>query len=333
MRRGILRGLRSRTGRGLVLAVAAVALVSFGAPVVASPAAASVAGFTVERTFPNQVTSLSGFSCTPKRACVGVGQLSNNTPATFTSSDGGAHWELATDYTDLATLNAVSCVSATTCVAVATQSGTSDAASVVSTDGGRTWSAPANVGRLTSPFGVSCASAAHCVAAGQGASGPGAAVSVDGGAHWKPSRFPADGAYGTLGSVDCPTVSDCTAFVAGGATAYYSTDGGTRWQGATVPSEVGVIDSVTCAPKSVECFAAGQGDQCPCDRVSAVGQLSFDHDVLRGGIEHGLHRRGRDPLRGRRIELGPRITPVDRRRPLQHLVLLDRGVCGRRLRD
>ena len=129
-----------------------------------------------------------------------------------------------------AALAAVSCPSASTCVAVGGMGGL-----IVSHDGGASWvEASVPTGHLL--YGVSCANPSWCAAVGDGGA---IVVTSDGGASWAAA---ASGTASTLDTVSCPAPGHC---VAAGAVVVVTTTTGFSWH--VVTSTAGTTYSaVTC---------------------------------------------------------------------------------------
>jgi hypothetical protein len=144
----------------------------------------------------------------------------------------------------LVTLNGVSCVDATHCVAVGSTS--SRTAAIEATTDGSTWitqTVPAGVGFLSS---VSCVDATHCTAVGDGI------VATTNGSTWLPESAPG----GFLDSVACTDATHC---IAVGGLDWVSTTDGSNWvvQFATAPSSFYTFNGVSCVSSS-DCLVVGE---------------------------------------------------------------------------
>jgi hypothetical protein len=136
---------------------------------------------------------------------------------------------------------AVSCASATFCVAV-------DSRGNASTWNGSTWTAPGAIAPGTWLTSVSCPLAGACTAVGFG----GTVVTLSHGAWSGPATI---GGGQNLFSVSCPSTSFC---VAGGARSVLVEDGG-RWQAVPgLPSAQ--YQSVSCASRSMCLVVNGTGE-------------------------------------------------------------------------
>jgi hypothetical protein len=173
--------------------------------------------------------------------------------------------------------NAVSCPSATECVAVGAD-GTFGGVASTSLNGGSTWAQgrmDANEPQLES---VDCFSTSICVAVGQGAS----VRSIDGGKTWTSSTVPTSNT--TLLGVSCPSAMTCVSVgVSPGEAGPYagqllvSTNGGTSWSVPTLPAMVGALGSVDC-PTSTFCVSVGSSIV-----VSTDGGVTWSQRTVTGG--------------------------------------------------
>jgi len=157
-------------------------------------------------------------------------------------------------------LNAISCRSASLCVAV----GAFGATRVTTHPYSQIWNGtawrvlvtpgPAHAHVLNS---VSCASRTNCVAIGE-ASYRSLFADAWNGRRWRvltvPSQAPA------MNSVSCPTVSDCMAVGSSNGNAVAAEWDGKAWQALTMPAVTGAVKnglgSVSCA-RSTSCIAVG----------------------------------------------------------------------------
>ncbi|HTX00311.1 MAG TPA: DUF6531 domain-containing protein, partial [Acidimicrobiales bacterium] len=154
-------------------------------------------------------------------------------------------------------LDAISCATATSCVA----SGSTPAAGVVaSSDGGATWFAPPPSSidaswesTYSSLDAISCPAAGNCYAAAQNGT---LYASSNDGLSWTEQSLPT-GAQAIRG-VSCPSTDLCYAIGSGGAV-YANADGGADWSTVTAgPSGLSElhINALQCLSSS-ECFAVG----------------------------------------------------------------------------
>ncbi len=152
--------------------------------------------------------------------------------------------------------NAVSCPSATECVAVGGDANLGGVAST-SLNGGGTWSQGAMEANEPQLDAVDCSTTSVCVAVGQGAT----VRSTDGGKTWTSNAIPTTNT--TLLGVNCPSATTCVSVgVSPNATGPYggqlliSSNGGTTWSVPTLPASMGALGSVDC-PTSTFCVAVG----------------------------------------------------------------------------
>lgn len=219
--------------------------------------------------WPNSIDCVSASTCW----LAGQDEAHSVAPALVETTDGGATWTqlsnlpAITPYDPNGTyqLNGISCVSASSCVAVGGLNYSDGKAVVITTaDGGSSWTLSSDPTLLKSQqlFGVSCLTTSggsvRCVAAADAlaAAGPVTLVSKDGGATWgHRQRFDTTGWFS---SVACATVHRC--WVAGGGTSVAlagSLDGGTSW--STVSSDTTDEEgSVSCLNGRV-CVTAVDG--------------------------------------------------------------------------
>ena len=143
------------------------------------------------------------------------------------------------------------------------------------TDGGRSWIAHAGPPGLKSLLGVSavaCPSASTCVAVADGYGSAASYATTDGGESWTTEQLPTDFVPHDL---QCTSTANCvvTGFYQspGGSqttaagTVLYTTDGGTTWTTASLPSGLGSLGTVSCAT-ATDCLATfnaadGQGSE------------------------------------------------------------------------
>ena len=218
----------------------------------------------------------NSLDCVSATTCWLVGQdepqgLVN--PSVVETTDGGTTWTVfsnlpaitATDPNGTYDLNGISCLSATSCVAVGGLNYPDGTATVISTaDGGATWtlSTDPTLSRLQQLFGVSClptaAGVTRCIAAGAAlaAAGPVTLVSPDGGTSWgQKQKFDNTGWFN---SISCASAHRCWAAGGGTSVALAGTvTGGTSW--STVTSDTTNEDgSVACLTNQI-CVATTDG--------------------------------------------------------------------------
>ncbi|MGO8870671.1 MAG: hypothetical protein ACLQPH_04580 [Acidimicrobiales bacterium] len=138
---------------------------------------------------------------------------------------------------------AVSCATATDCVAVG-----QDSAIITTTDGGAVWN-PGTLPGIDAGAeleAVSCRAADDCVTVGD----DGAVFTTDGGSSWSTGSG-VDTSSG-LTAVSCASTVDCVAV--GEVSA--ATDGGSTWSALPAPAGV-FFESISC-PSTSECVAVGE---------------------------------------------------------------------------
>lgn len=213
-----------------------------------------------------------GLVCPTSTTCytqeIGLPTGGDSSPATAieVTLDGGATWTQVSLPDGTLTSTGLACVDASNCAAGATDGG--NAVFVTTDDGGQTWTVQPGPSQLSSSFqffDVACTTAASCIAIGGESPTDGSSseayfslTTSDGGQDWADSAYPAGF---VPEAVNCSTAGDCetagfesptspnTPGTPGGA--LYSTDGGSTWAAASVPSDAGPLVSISCD---------GQGD-------------------------------------------------------------------------
>ena len=229
---------------------------------------------------------LSAVSCTSPTACTAVGQVQSTlfVSAALAERWDGAAWTVQSTPADPtgstnATLEAVSCPSATFCMAVgkSVDEATGRSRSLVAQWNGTSWTlnpAPSLARETFSEFtGVSCASATSCMAAGGFSTATGALRSDSvfaeqwNGTSWRAftPRAPTGTTYANFTGVSCTAANACTA--AGG----FSTQTGDsfpraplaeRWNGSnwtvqTTPNPASTGFTAAACPTATACTAVG----------------------------------------------------------------------------
>lgn len=223
--------------------------------------------------------SLTAVSCPTSAVCLAVGNASSSAGVQSTLVElwnGGAWHAQATPSitgSTSATLQAVWCASATSCVAVGGASMSSGAENTLAeTLSGTTWSVTASPdpvpGGTNELDGVTCTAVTWCEAVGQDrnlTTGQGAAVVEDlRGTSWATQSPVASGQISQFTGVSCPTTTSC---VAGGfsattatVTALAESGDGTSWDLTPVVSPTGVkssdLNDVSCS-SATACTAVG----------------------------------------------------------------------------
>jgi hypothetical protein len=211
--------------RGLLITAAAATLV-----MCAAPAASAASGWAIQSTpSPSGATSsgLSAVSCTAPTNCIAVGSygLAGGGTATLAEYWDGSTWAIQPTPNpagaQAAGLDAVSCASAASCMAVgsSTPPGTeAPSATLAEYWDGSTWTIEPTPTRphSNSLLGVSCPSATTCVAVGKETSRqpiPRALAERWNGSTWATQTLatPASGIDMSLNAVSCTTGASCTA--------------------------------------------------------------------------------------------------------------------------
>ncbi len=244
---------------------------------------------SVAPSSPQQVSSLSGVSCSSASDCVALGEAeASATGAAITTSDGGSAWAPASFPSGAGLLDAVSC-QGSSCVAVGSAPELSGGIAASSADGGMSWSTagvPTGTGNLSA---LSCPSSTTCYAAGRLTTGGAAVVSSsDGGSSWI-SAAAAPPGLGGLRAVACPTGTQCVVAgrptTAGGPGIAFTTDGGASWSEAAGPALLRSLDGLACSSVSA-CVAVGGGlpGEGAVVLYSSDGGASWQSGVLPAGV-------------------------------------------------
>ncbi|MCL4448359.1 MAG: IPT/TIG domain-containing protein [Actinobacteria bacterium] len=226
-------------------------------------------------TLPSGVLTFYGVNCVGSSNCWAVGENTSGTATIVETSDSGSTWASQPVSSGVAVLNSVACLSTTSCFAVgrSAQSGV-----VLSTsDGGTTWGTAYTASKTSGLNSISCnASGSVCVAVGAGVyNGNPATYYNDGvvlvGTASSGSALSWSTAYTETTATDllgvsCSTATNCTAVgdspnfhVAPSftnPTIFTTSNGGSTWSVTKAPSDVSVLDSVSCFSSTV-CFAGG----------------------------------------------------------------------------
>ncbi len=239
---------------------------------VAASTPTPVENWVVQNPSPDS-NPIFAMSCPTTTTCFGAGF-----DGLLRTINGGSTW---VEQTTTNVMNAISCASASTCVAVdgsgagmwtsnggnlwtstTIKGGTSlwavscpstmvcfvtgSGGSILRTgDGGATWSAQASV-TANSLYSISCPSTTVCVAVGAG----GTTVRTTDGSSWTAGSLGPAALYG----ISCPTTTTCAA-VGPSGNSPVSKDGGATWSYG-VSGSTSTLAAVSC-PSDAQCFAAG----------------------------------------------------------------------------
>ena len=230
---------------------------------------------------------LTAVACATARRCWAVGVAGPDpVPATgvtviAATTNGGQSWK-AQDVAGGTTpqLSAVSCPTATECLAVGSDGASLPGSGVVvsTTDAGATWSAASTPRNALVVSSVFCASPVDCTAVVSDGVSTWSAHSADFGQSWTqegnlPQLFVPGNDLTCMAGGTCvdagyvPTTNGH-----GEGAVAVSADGGQTWALATVPQGVGVLQSTACLSASI-CLAAGTTGTTVSDIVPAAGEL------------------------------------------------------------
>ncbi len=173
-----------------------------------------------------------------------------------------------TSLSTAATISALSCSSASTCLAVGSAAGPPEGFVAATTDGGRTWGQqllPAGVMHLRA---LACLSADHCVAAGNRTDGPALLGTSDGGRTWRSLTYPTD--VRSLASVSCAARRCWAVGSTRGAAVLLSGADDTPWTASPVPIKATALSAIGCTADrgSATCMAVGSAHSTPVALVS-----------------------------------------------------------------
>jgi len=194
------------------------------------------------------------------------GALEGNTTVgqVLTTTDGGDEWESEPLPATTGMIGAVSCPSATLCIAVG-QTLSGAALAMRSTDGGVEWAEQTLPPGTQALRALSCPTLQHCVSAGSpGGGGPDIVTTDDAGSTWQAGPLLPLGEGGPS-AIDCPSATVCLmvgstdegdANPAGAA--LISDDGGYSWITATLPPGTPYLTGIACTPAGA-CIAVGGG--------------------------------------------------------------------------
>jgi photosystem II stability/assembly factor-like uncharacterized protein len=218
------------------------------------------------------------FSCPTATTCYAA-NFSSKGPATASevevTDDGGTTWRALTLPVSLLRPPSLSCIDADTCAIFGIdQSGNSTF--LETTDGGQTWTSragPNELAGMNGPMQLACTTATSCLVVAPGPNrkvdpgstvpfgGAASFVTDDGGSTWSTSSLPTGfipSALQCISAADCVTTGSIS--LAGPpapseATILHTTDGGTSWATAAIPSSLAAQD--TFSPSTLSCADTG----------------------------------------------------------------------------
>lgn len=209
---------------------------------------------------PIPVNSLTDVSCPTVSRCWATGLTvgadgAPNGAAIVASRNGGASWTPDAIPGAVGYLSAISCRTASDCVAVG-QTGASLGTLgliVATTDGGRTWSAQPPISGTTDVTVVTCLPNGRCLAIATGAAGAVGVVTTGPDVPWQTVGALPVGITGATG-VSCADDHDCWVTDVrpvdvdhGIGTVSYTTDFGANWTQESVPFGTGSLGGIDCA--------------------------------------------------------------------------------------
>lgn len=223
-------------------------------------------------------SQLTSVSCLGSTDCMAVGNtlgVAAGEEQTLAEVWDGTSWSIVSTpatAASIATLNGVSCVSATDCVAVGfTATTTGTVAALIEAWNGSVWSivnSPVVKMYRIELSGVSCVSAVSCVAVGEGRIHAPIIESWNGKA-WKILSPTSSTTNSNLAGLSCQSVTSCVAvgYRSGGRSLVESWNGKT-WSLVSSPnrSTSTNLDGVSCL-SATSCFAVGVGGAVPATTV------------------------------------------------------------------
>jgi hypothetical protein len=240
---------------------------------------------------PGGTGQLNAVSCPTAKRCWAVGVAGPNPPAggatvIVATANGGLSWRpqhVAGGSTP--ELSGIACPTPTDCMAVGSNGASIPGSGVVVTtvDAGTAWApaaAPTNALTVTT---VACASPSDCTAIVSDGTATWSAHSSDFGQSWQ-QEGTFNAAFIAGNDLTCTAGGTClvagytpTSNGHGQGAVSVSADSGKTWSLATVPTGLGVLQSVTCQSAAV-CLAAGTTSTTVSDIVPAKGELLHSTD-------------------------------------------------------
>ncbi|HUC05777.1 MAG TPA: sialidase family protein [Acidimicrobiales bacterium] len=231
--------------------------------------------------------TLSAVSCAGSRHCwaVGLAGVGPTPTVVVATSDGGRTWApQSLGAAAEPNLTDISCPVVTACMAVGSVGANPPTGTVeVTRDGGRTWTAAAVPPGALDVTSVWCSTPVDCTVVISDGTLLASEVTQDGGQTWTREGNLPDGLEDP-GRITCDTAGTC--LVAGnvptgsgraqGAIAV-SSDGGSTWQSASLPSSTGLLQDAVCG-SAVGCIAVGTTSTTASDVVPAQGAVLFSSD-------------------------------------------------------
>lgn len=232
-------------------------------------------------SLPPAVTDVARVSCGSPRLCLAVGYTGETDSVLLRSTDGGMTWTEGQGSAPAGSFTALSCVTATRCMATVFIGARRPGGVATSTDGGLTWHADRSFPLLKDALltVLTCVTASVCYVFNAQAHSyltGGIERTSDFGGHWTAQHVSGTDAS-VIDSVDgasCATASACVA-VAGWTSAanqspiLQTSNGGGTWTVRVAPTRRADLDAVSCAGGG-DCMAAGGGTGAGPDAVVSV---------------------------------------------------------------
>lgn len=239
-------------------------------------------------------------SCPTTTVCYAAGTgTTSNSQMVAVSTDGGQTWNPTPQQLSGGLLNAIDCVSASTCYLAFGRFGGGGIAYTI--DSGATWHGSYETAGDTGVYDIWCTPPTNpgapfptssCVAVGgtNNENGGQALVVTGGGISWQASTAPVLNEISTLFGVSCAPntsssltcyavgASDNSSGTEGGSVELVSTDGGQTWTGTEFVADKGWLQSVSCAD-ATDCWAGGAGTQLALTGTKDGGNTWYPEDV------------------------------------------------------
>jgi hypothetical protein len=239
-------------------------------------------------------------SCPTTSICYAAGTgMPSNVQTVVVSTDGGQTWNPTAQQISGGLVNAIDCVSASTCYLAFGRFGAGGIAYTL--DSGNSWHGAYETAGSTGVYDIWCTPptspgapfpSSSCVAVGgtNNENGGQALVLTGGGISWQASTAPVLNEISTLFGVSCaPTASssltcyavgasDNSSGTEGGSVELVSADGGQTWTGNEFVADKGWLQSVSCAD-ATDCWAGGAGTQLALTGTADGGNTWYPENV------------------------------------------------------
>ncbi|NNN20657.1 MAG: hypothetical protein HKL80_01470 [Acidimicrobiales bacterium] len=215
--------------------------------------------WNITNSYPAVVTDVLAIACPSSTNCYAVAQLDNGSKGILSTSNAGATWNTYLLSFSTANISAITCSSATTCIAYGTSYLSGLSLAYESSNGGATWNSSTFPYGPTSITNIACTSSTNCFAVGSDLNqGYYLLESQDSGLTWTTISSSQSGIGGD--HLACTAPSNCiltTASMNLSTSVEYTTDNGTTWSTSPIPQLL-ISYGVACISSST-CIAIGIG--------------------------------------------------------------------------